>query len=69
MFSYFFFQFRKEFFGQSNGLPIGAPLSPLLANIFVENIETTAIDSYFFIHFWDRYMDDVISVRDYGRRN
>lgn len=65
-FSYFF-QFRGEYFEQINGLPMGAPLSPLLANIFVENIETIALDSYFLKHiFWGRYMDDIISVWDYG---
>ena len=66
MFSYFF-QFRGGFFEQVNGLPMGAPLSPLLANCFVENIETLALDSYFFKHkFWGRYMDDIISVWNYG---
>ena len=61
-FSYVF-QFRKEFFEQVKGLPMGAPLSPLLANIFVENIETIALDSYFFKHiFWGRYMDYIISA-------
>ena len=66
MFSYFF-QFRGGFLEQVNGLPMGAPLSPLLANCFVENIETIALDSYFFKHkFWGRYMDDIISVWNYG---
>ena len=37
---------------------MGAPLSPLLANCFVENTETIALDSNFFKHkFWGRYMD------------
>ena len=49
MFSYFF-QFRMDFFEQVNGLLMGAPLSPLLANCFVENIETLALDSYFLKH-------------------
>ena len=47
---------------------MGAPLSPLLANCFVENIETIALDSYFLKHkFWGRYMDDIISVWNYGK--
>ena len=50
-----------------NGLPMGAPLSPLLANCFVENIETIALDSYLLKHkFWGRYMDEIISVWNYG---
>ena len=45
---------------------MGAPLSPLLSNCFVENIETIALDSYFLKHkFWGRYMDDIISVWNY----
>ena len=54
-FSYFFFQFRGGFSEEVNGLPMGAPLSPLLANCFVENIETIALDSYLLKHkFWGR---------------
>jgi hypothetical protein len=48
---------------------MGAPLSPLLANIFVENIETIALDSYFFKHdIWGRYMDDIIQYGNMRRR-
>ena len=66
MFSYFF-EFRGVFFEQVNGLPMGAPLSPLLANCFVKNIETIALDSYFLKHkFWGRCMDDIISIWNYG---
>ena len=54
----YFFQFRGGFFEQVNGF---------LANYFVENIQTIALDSCFFKHkFWGRYIDDIISVRNYG---
>ena len=43
------------------------PLSGLLANIYVEHIENSALNSYFLKHiFWGRYMDDVISLWNYG---
>ena len=45
-FSYFF-QFTVGFFEQVNGLPMGATLSPLLANCFERNIEKTELDSHF----------------------
>ena len=46
---------------------MGAPLSLLLANCFVENIETTALDSHFLKYkFLGRYKDDIISVWNYG---
>ena len=62
-----FSSIRRGFFEQVNGLPIGAPLSPLLANCFVDNIETIALDSYFLKHkFWGKYMDEIISVGNYG---
>ena len=45
---------------------MGAPLSSLLANIFVENLENWALDSHFLNHvFWGRFMDDLISVWNY----
>ena len=62
-----YFQFRNSFYQQINGLPMGAPLSGLLANIYAEHIENWALNSYFLKHiFWGRYMDDVISLWNYG---
>ena len=43
-----YFQFRNSFYQQINGLPMGAPLSELLANIYVEHIENWVLNSYFF---------------------
>ena len=61
------FQFRDSYYEQVRGLPLGAPLSDLPANIFVENLENWALDAYFLSHvFWGRFMDDVISVLNYG---
>ena len=58
-----YFQFRDSFYQQTIGLPISAPLSRLLANIYVEHIENWAVNSHFLKHiFWGRYMDDVISL-------
>ena len=46
---------------------MGAPLSGLSANIYVENLENWALKSYFLKHvYWGRYMDDVISLWNYG---
>ena len=68
-FSYVFFQFRGGFFRTNKWFTHGTPLIPLLANCFAENIETIALDSYFFKHtFWGRYMDDIISVWNYGEK-
>ena len=37
-----YFHFRNSFYQQKNGSPMGAPLSGLLANIYVENLENWA---------------------------
>ena len=62
-----YFQFRNSFYQQINGLPMGAPLSGLLAIIYAEHIENWALNSYFLKHMsWGRYMDDIISLWNYG---
>ena len=36
----------NEFFKQAFGFPMGAPLSPLLANLIMDIVETSAIQSF-----------------------
>ena len=56
-----YFQFCDSFYQQKNGLPMGAPLSALLTNIYVENLENWALNSDFLKQvYWGRYMDDTI---------
>ena len=44
---------------------MGSPLSPIVANIFMEDFENKAIASFDGeIDFWQRYVDDVISEHD-----
>ena len=33
-----YFQFQNEFFEQINGTPMGSPLFPIIANLFMENL-------------------------------
>ena len=62
-----YFKFRDNFYHQVRGLAMGGPLSPLLANIYVEYVENLAIDTYFLNpKFWGRYMDDVLVIWNYG---
>jgi hypothetical protein len=42
----FNFGFRGEFYTQVFGLTMGASLSPLLANLFIDSIEISAIHSF-----------------------
>ena len=54
------FQWRDMFYEQTNGAAMGSPLSPILANIFMEDFEETALSNY---HIkpkkWKRFVDDV----------
>ena len=58
-----YFGFRVEFYKQVFGLAMGSSLSCLLANLFMESIETSAIQSFRLSHcFWGRFMDVVVCI-------
>ena len=40
-----YFQFRGEFFEQIEGAAMGSPLSPIIANLFMESLEEKALES------------------------
>ena len=53
-----YFQFGEDFFEQLEGTAMGSPLSPVVANIFMEALEDRALSS--FTHqprMWVRYVD------------
>lgn len=59
-----YFEFNGDFYSSSNGLIMGNPLSPLLAEIFMDNLEKLihfdpSINNV--ILFWFRYVDDIFS--------
>lgn len=60
--SIMFFEFDQKFFRQKFGLSMGAPLSPTLANIFMELIERKFIIPAFNDLIWFRYVDDIFAV-------
>ena len=61
-----FFQFENVIYRQSSGLAMGSNLSPLMADIFMDHLETTIIaENRLFkkhIKFWARYVDDIFAI-------
>ena len=58
-----YFQFGESFYEQVEGAGMGSPLSPIVANIFMEDFETRALDtSPKKSKMWHRYVDDVFII-------
>ena len=57
------FKFRGKFYRMTDGLAMGSPVSPIVANIFMENLERNAIltmkDRP---RLWLRFVDDVLAI-------
>ena len=55
-----YFSFRGEIYQQGFGTAMGAPVSVIVANLVMENVEERALNSYPNPpKFWKRYVDDV----------
>ena len=54
-----YFMYYQQFYEQMEGAAMGSPVSPVVANIFMEFVEKAAIDtSPSPVRFWKRYVDD-----------
>ena len=52
------FEFGENFYIQNNGLAMGNPLSPFLANLFMREFETHITSSFSWMYkSWNRYVD------------
>ena len=62
-----YFQFGKSFYEQVEGAAMGSPLSPIVANIFMEDFEARALEtSPWKPMMWCRYVDDVFVIWPQG---
>ena len=64
-----YFQFQGRFFEQLQGAAIGLPSAPIVANLFMEDFEITAINSAVDPpRVWKRFVDDTFVVIDSARK-
>ena len=62
-----YFQFGGSYFEQVKGAAMGSPLSPVVANIFMEALETRALETLpYKSKMWLRYVDDVFAIWPHG---
>jgi hypothetical protein len=57
-----YFTFEGRFFQQTEGAAMGSPVSPIVANLFMEHFEQKALSSFHTPpRYWGRYMDDTMT--------
>ena len=55
--------YKNKFYKQSDGVAMGSPLGPSLANFFLGHLETSYFqNSVHFPQFYSRYVDDIFAV-------
>lgn len=62
-----YFQFRDAFYEQLEGATMGSPLSPVVANLYMEMFEEKALRSATLRpRMWVRYVDDTFAIWPHG---
>ena len=60
-----YFMYDGKYYVQREGAAMGSPVSPIIANIFMENFERKAISSFHTPpRYWGRYVDDTMLIID-----
>ena len=59
-----YFLFQDQFFEQTKAAAIGSPVSPIVANIYMEAFENRAITTALnHLRIWKRYVDDTFVIQ------
>lgn len=59
-----FFQFNNKFYIQKDGLTMGNPLSSILSELFMSDLEMNVKESSSLFKHWSRKVDDIFAVID-----
>ena len=60
-----YFSFRGNIYKQKFGTAMGSPVSPIVANLFMEHLEQQAIATAPLTctpRLWKRYVDDILEI-------
>ena len=58
-----YFTLKGRFYEQQEGAAMGSPISPIVANLYLEDLETKAIQSAQNLpSFWRRFVDDTLTI-------
>ena len=62
-----YFKFQSKFYEQTDGAAMGSPLSPIIANLFMEHLQEEAIQSApSQPTVWTHYVDDTFVIWQHG---